>query len=72
MGFEVYLQCFAGEPPGISRTAVRALFPIVEENSESDYWSVHYGRADSCKIGVTASESDAELGPVHTKSTMLG
>jgi hypothetical protein len=61
MGFEVYLQCFAGEPPGISRAAVRALFPIIEESSALDYWSVQYGPADSCRIGATPSETDAEL-----------
>jgi hypothetical protein len=61
MGFDVYLQCFAGEPLGISRAAIRALFPIDEENSEPDYWSIHYSPTDSCKISVTASESDAKL-----------
>jgi hypothetical protein len=61
MGFEVYLQCFAGEPPGISRAAIRGLFPIVEKTSEQDYWGVQYGSSDSCNIRVTASESDAEL-----------
>ena len=61
MSFDVYLQCFAGEPPGIPRTAVRALFPIVEEKSEPDYWSVQYDPANSCKINVTPAESDNEL-----------
>jgi hypothetical protein len=61
MSFDVYLQCFAGEPVGIPRAGVRALFPIVEEKSEPDYWSVHYDPANSCKINVTPSESDSEL-----------
>jgi hypothetical protein len=61
MGFEIYLQCFAvGQPSGIPRAAVRALFAIGED-SQRDYWSVQYGHADSCKIRVTGSESDQEL-----------
>jgi hypothetical protein len=61
MSFDVYLQCFAGEPPGIPRAAVRALFPIVEESSEADSWSVHYDRANSCKIRVHPAKSNPEL-----------
>lgn len=61
MGFEVYLQCFGGEPPGISRASVRALFPIVEESSEPDYWSVHYDSANSSNIRVDASKSNNDL-----------
>jgi hypothetical protein len=58
VGFEVYLQCFVGEPPGISRAAVRALFPIDEECTEPDYWSVSYDRANSCHIRVTPGHSN--------------
>ena len=61
MSFDIYLQCFAGEPTGIARAKVRALFPIVEDKSEPDYWSVHYDPANSCKINVTPSTSDNEL-----------
>jgi hypothetical protein len=61
MSFDVYLQWVGGEPLGIPRAAVRALFPIVEENSEPDYWSVWYNRKDWCKISVTAAKSDREL-----------
>lgn len=66
MSFEVYLQCFAGERsaggrPGISRSAVRALFPVVEKSSEPDYWSVHYDPANSCDISVTPAQSNDEL-----------
>jgi hypothetical protein len=61
MGFDIYLQCFAGEPPGISRAKVRALFPIVEQDSEPDYWSVRYDGANSCKIGITPSTVDKEI-----------
>lgn len=61
MGFDIYLQCFAGEPPGVSRAAVRALFPIVERDSEPDYWSVRYDGVNSCKIEITPSKVDEEL-----------
>lgn len=61
MSFDVYLQCFAGEPPGIPKAAVRALFPIVEDGSEPDYWSVRYDRANSCKIHVDPAKSNPEL-----------
>ena len=61
MSFDIYLQCVAGDPPGISRAAVRALFPIVEKSSEPDYWSVYYDPANSCKIGITPTEHSREL-----------
>jgi hypothetical protein len=61
MGFEVFLQCIGSEPPGIPRAAVRELFPIVEDSSERDYWSIRYDRVNSCNIGITASDSDKEL-----------
>lgn len=61
MSFDVFLQCFAGEPTGISRAVVRNLFPVVEENSERDSWSVHYDRMNSCRIQVTPAKSNAEL-----------
>jgi hypothetical protein len=59
LGFEVYLDCF-GETKtrGISRTLVRSLFPIVEGESEPDYWQVHYDKKNSCQIGVTPLASD--------------
>jgi hypothetical protein len=61
MSFDVYLQWVGGESPGILRAAVRALFPIVEENSDPDYWSIHYDRNDWCKIDVTPAKSDREF-----------
>jgi hypothetical protein len=59
MSFEVYLQCFGeSERSGLSRAAVRSLFPVIEEESESDYWRVRYNNENSCYIGVTAVASD--------------
>ena len=62
MGFEVYLQCFGeSERTGISRAAVRSLFPVIEEESERDYWRVRYDNKNLCEIGVTAMTSDNEM-----------
>jgi hypothetical protein len=59
MSFEVYLQCFEqGQPAGISLSSVRALFPIVEAESEPDYWKVWYGESDWCNINVTFLSTD--------------
>ena len=62
MGFEVYLQCFGeSERSGISRAAVRSLFPVIEEESEPDFWRVRYDNKNSCDIAVTAMTSDEEM-----------
>lgn len=62
MGFELYLNCFgAAEHTGIPRIALRSLFPIVEEESEPDYWRIRYDSANSCHIGVTAIPSAADM-----------
>jgi hypothetical protein len=59
MGFELYLQCFAsGRPAGIPRSAVRALFPVVENESEPNNWRVRYDSTDMCTVGVTSAEGD--------------
>ncbi len=62
MSFEVYLQCFeGGEPAGISRAAVRALFPVIVADSEPDYWIVRYDELNSCDIHVAPLASDGDL-----------
>jgi hypothetical protein len=62
MSFEVYLQCFGeGERLGISRAAVRSLFPVIEKESEPDYWRVRYDSKNSCDIGITAMALDKEM-----------
>jgi hypothetical protein len=62
MGFEVYVQCFGeSEWTGISRVAVRSLFPVIEEESEPDYWRIRYDDKNSCDIGVTAVASNKEM-----------
>jgi hypothetical protein len=62
MSFEVYLQCFGeSERSGISRVAVRRLFPVLEEESEPDYWHILYDPTNSCCIAVTALDSDKAM-----------
>lgn len=61
MSFEVYLQCYEfGEPAGLRRDAVRALFPVVESGSEADYWLVKYDDANTCRISVNAAHVDRD------------
>ena len=62
MGFEVYVQCFGeSEKTGLPRTAVRALFPIVAEESQPDYWRVRYDDKNACHIGVISVPSDEKM-----------
>ena len=59
MGFEVFVQCFGEtQHAGISRDAVRSLFPIVEAESNPDHWRVRYDPENSCIVGVTPLASD--------------
>ena len=60
MSFEIYLQCFGEtESLGISRDAIRALFPVDEARSEPDYWRLRYDGMNSCDIGVNPLPTDA-------------
>ena len=62
MSFELFVQYFdRGEPAGVPRYAVRPLFPVVEAESEPDYWFVRYDDLNSCHIGVTPLGSDPTL-----------
>jgi hypothetical protein len=62
MGFEIYLDCFEnGKPSAIRRSLVRSLFPIVDEQSKPDFWSVNYDAENTCKVGVRAAAGSAEL-----------
>jgi len=62
MSFDVYLQCHdAGQPAGILRAAVRRLFPVVDAESELDYWQLRYDDLNSCKMSVNALPSSLEL-----------
>jgi len=62
MSFEVFLQCFdRGEPAGIDREAIRALFPVDNERSDGTLWSVWYDQQNGCDIFVEPLESDPSL-----------
>jgi len=65
MGFDVFMECFGEtQHSGISRDAVRSLFPIVETESTPDHWRVRYDTKDSCFVCVTPLASD----PLRLKS----
>jgi len=62
VGFEVYLECFGEtQRTGIPRVAVRSLFPVVEQESEPDYWRLRYDKTNSCEIAVTPLKSDSKM-----------
>jgi hypothetical protein len=62
MSFEIYLQCFERwKPAGVPLSSVRALFPVVEGESEPDYWKVWYEEFDWCNISVTLLSTDPAL-----------
>ena len=55
MGFEVFVPCFGEtQHSGISRDAVRSLFPIVEAESKPDFWRVRYDSENSCLLYVSS------------------
>jgi len=59
MGFELYLQCYlGGQPSGMPKPGVRALFPVVEEESEPNHWRVRYDSTNTCTVGVTPVKND--------------
>jgi hypothetical protein len=61
MGFELFLESFAGSKiTGLPRDAIRALFPVVEKESECDYWSVRYDPANWCHISVSSVKGHDE------------
>jgi hypothetical protein len=58
MGFEIYLRCLDDDAPhGLPRAAVRALFPIIDEESQHNRWTVRYDRENTCHISVTSHPS---------------
>jgi hypothetical protein len=60
VGFEIYIECFGeSQRSGISRTAVRELFPIAEKESQPDDWRIQYDSKNICDISATPLTSDA-------------
>jgi hypothetical protein len=62
MSFDLYFQpVVQGEPLRISRIQLRSLFPVIEKESQSDYWKIEYDSRNTCHIGVRASPSADDL-----------
>jgi hypothetical protein len=62
MSFDIYLNCFDhGKPAGVPVLSVRALFPVVDNESDPDYWKVRYGESVWCKIRVALLPTDVTL-----------
>jgi hypothetical protein len=60
MSFDLYFEpATQGKPLAISRAELRSLFPIVEEESEPDYWKIRYDPHNVCHIGVKTSKPPA-------------
>jgi len=62
MTFHLYFQPLVHDKPlDISRAELRSLFPVVEEESEPDYWKIRYDPLNTCHVGVTAVTSASDL-----------
>jgi hypothetical protein len=60
MSFEVFVQCFeGGEPAGMNRKALRALFPVVANASERNRWTVRYDHKNESEIYLAPLKSKA-------------
>ena len=58
MSFDLYLQpAVPGQSLDISRSELRALFPVFDADSKPDYWSIRYDSLNSCHIGVKSAPS---------------
>lgn len=60
MGFDLFFQPLVdGDVLDIGRAELRSLFPVVDEESKPDYWSIRYDSLNACHIGVKAFASSA-------------
>jgi len=62
MSFEIFLKC-CGETErlGLPRSALRSLFPVIEDESEADFWRVRYDSENQCAIGVSGVPSNGKM-----------
>jgi|SRR5271168_1055804 len=61
MSFDLFFQpAVHGEPLDISRSELRALFPVFDADSKPDYWSIRYDSLNSCHIGVKSAPSSGD------------
>jgi hypothetical protein len=62
MSFDLYFQPLVHDKPlDISRAELRSLFPVIEKESEPDYWKIGYDPLNTCHIGVAAVTSTSDL-----------
>lgn len=62
MSFDIYLQCHEdGELAAIPRQTVRSKFPIVDGESEPDYWKIRYDALHYCSMSVSSLPSNPEM-----------
>jgi hypothetical protein len=69
MGFDLFFQPQVnGQVLDIGRAELRSLFPVVNEESKPDHWTIRYDSLNSCHIGVTAFAFSAnELASFHVE-----
>jgi hypothetical protein len=61
MSFDLYFEpATQGKPLAISRAELRSLFPVIEEDSEPDYWKIQYDPLNVCHIGVKSSKPGSD------------
>jgi hypothetical protein len=59
VSFEVCLQsCDLSKPSWVSRKVLRDLFPVVDAESDLNWWQVRYDDVEQCDICVSPLQSD--------------
>jgi hypothetical protein len=62
MSFDLYFQPVTqGKSLAISRPQLRSLFPVVEKESEPDYWMIRYDSLNVSHIGVKPTTPASDL-----------
>ena len=62
MSLELYFLPYdQGQPASFPRAELRTVFPLVEAESEPDYWCIRYDANHECAIGVTPVVGRPEL-----------
>jgi len=69
MSFELFFQpAVHGQPLDISRSELRALFPVFDADSKPDYWRIQYDSLNSSHIRVRPDpSSDSRLLSFHVE-----
>ena len=62
MSLEFYfLPYHQGQPASLPRAELRRLFPVVDAESEPDYWRIRYDATHECAIGLTPVDGRPDL-----------